>query len=745
MIRPSEKLKPLFEQAAEALIAESSRDRLPEILSAQGLHLAAGDDAPPQPTEKQHGVKVGIWRERIEGGEKWFVREPLEPLRLWADVERIPPKGPRTRVVVLGESAARGYFYDPHFSFAAALRAVLAFAGAEDVEIVDLARTDTVLPRLTELMLEAVSLEPDVLVVFAGNNWMLTHDPPNFSMDEIASILSQGGGVAEIRAHCEDILRGLARTFIKTAAGIAAERGIPTIFALPEFNLMDWHNEKSDQTPFRSSEETASWEAARKAANRALRQNEIDEAEKMASRMIALDNGTTPSGYEILAQCALRRSRLRDVRIWLELAKDAGLFLPVMRSPRCSSVVQDVVRREALANGISLVDLPNIFVEYLSGELPDRRLFLDYCHLSVDGLRVAAASVTERLLSMLGRATRPWSELSQVDFNVPPRVLAEALFQASIHNSHWGQGPEVVSFQCCEALRLDPSIGDTMLRFIDSSLRRAPSFICASMEEVARDAAYQGAAALHLFNSLPPLRKNLNMELVGAVVSALTPFMPGLRETADRLMMSEFCVGNAECDLLHRAYSSTSLEDWDWLNGTISYRARQPESIFKLICCSKFPVGLKLTLRSRHLAANEQMVLKVNGIVVESLSVAAQWQSYEIEIPAEVLTQGINSLSILWPPQYFSRQDRMRTIGRELELGRIPTVPFIYGELSQLRAAARFGQENSDGCGHTPVFWPEVAVHLAALADMYDVAAVGGSGVSGHRPNAAALWPTTLA
>ena len=712
MVRPPEESKPLSQAMAETFVLESSYDRVLELASEHGLPLAPAAMPPLSPNSGAEGVCVGIWREQIENGEKWFVRGRSEPLRLWADVDRIPPKRGKKRVILLGESAARGYFYDPHFTFAEAIKSVLSFAKADDLEVIDLARTDTVLPRLIKLMQEAAHLEPDVLVVFAGNNWLLTHDPPNFSMEELAGILKRGGGVAEIRSHCEEILCGLADEFLQSARAIHAERGVPIIFVLPEFNLMDWQNEKADQTPFRSSEDSTCWEATRQSAMRSIEDGDLGQAEQLAHKMIALDSGTTPAGYEILARCALRRSRFDDARSSLERAKDAGFFLPVMRSPRCYGVIQNRLRQEAAKNGVILIDLPKIYSECLRGELPDRRLFLDYCHLSVEGLRIAACAVTEQLLTIFGKDRRTWRELSQVEFNIPARVLAESLFQASIHNAHWGQGREIVEFQCSEALRLYPPIRETMLRFVDSSVRRAPSFICASMEKVAAVAAYQGAAALHLFNSLPPLRKNLSVYLIEALETVLTPSTPGLRDMMKRLLISEFCVGNAPCDLAQRAYSSTSLEDWDWLNHTIFYRARQPKSTFRFICCQKFPIRLTITARSRSLPASGVATLESNGRPVAPFSMSSGWETHQLELPADYLVEGMNSFSIRWPAQNFTIEDRLRTIGRDLEAGRIPTVPLIYAEIAELRATIGLEQGSFEPCSHTPLFWPEVAALL---------------------------------
>ena len=480
---------------------------------------------------------------------------------------------------------------------------------------------------------------------------------------------------------------------------------------LPEFNLIDWKNEKVDQTPFLSSDEAALWESARVGAIDALGIGCLDEAESMAHRVTALDKGTTPTGYMILAECARARSRRADMRFWLERARDAGHFLPVGRSPRCHTVVQETMRRECGPNGVYLVDLPETFADYLAGELPDRRMFLDYCHLTIEGLRIAAAAAVERVLDVLGRPAHTWRELADARMEVPSNVLSEGLFQAAIHNAHWGQGPDLVTYQCGEAVRIDPLMLETMLRFVDSALRCAPALVCESMNPIARDATAKSASALQLFNSLPPLRKNLNLTLTEAMLSAMTPLMPALRETTDRLLISEYCAGNGPCDFLLRAFSSTSLEDWDWLNGTIHYRARRRLTPFRFVCCRPFPLVLDLTLRTCKISPPADAVMTLNGVSVASIRVSPEWRTHRIEIHESFLNEGLNSLSIAWPEPSFTVQDRMAAIQNELEDSRIPTVAFVYGEVARLRATAAF-DGRVKGCNHDPIFWKDLESHL---------------------------------
>src|SRR5204862_313740 len=102
-----------------------------------------------------------------------FLRSTIDTLILEAFVIDRAALGPSAALLfLLGESVARGFFYDPIFNPAIALRAMFATAApGRPIEVVDLARTDQLLAPLQRLVEAAVALEPDVMVVFAGNNW----------------------------------------------------------------------------------------------------------------------------------------------------------------------------------------------------------------------------------------------------------------------------------------------------------------------------------------------------------------------------------------------------------------------------------------------------------------------------------------------------------------------------------------------------------------------------------------------
>src|SRR6185369_17114880 len=59
------------------------------------------------PGDKPEKLRGGIWEATGDGS---FVRVNTgEPMHFWANVQKIPPKGPRRRIVLVGESVARGF------------------------------------------------------------------------------------------------------------------------------------------------------------------------------------------------------------------------------------------------------------------------------------------------------------------------------------------------------------------------------------------------------------------------------------------------------------------------------------------------------------------------------------------------------------------------------------------------------------------------------------------------------------
>jgi len=154
--------------------------------AARELDLKTGDMV-VAPRNADH---LGIWERKTENGKVSFVRrmETIDEWHFYANLGRIELKGAKQRLVYLGESVARGHLYDPEFTPVMALEKTLKAQLGNELEIIDLARTNLGY-QVSELAIAALQLQPDVTILFAGNNWNRFKPQPS-ELTEVDEALS---------------------------------------------------------------------------------------------------------------------------------------------------------------------------------------------------------------------------------------------------------------------------------------------------------------------------------------------------------------------------------------------------------------------------------------------------------------------------------------------------------------------------------------------------------------------------
>src|SRR5688500_4168848 len=268
----NESLTSLTRQLADTFSSDEG-----SIVLARMQRLALAAARMPVPPRPDSGLRLGIWEPRAaENGGLEFARiaATSDEWRYWADVDRIPRKTGR-RVVLVGESVARAYLFDPELTLAGMLSASLG------VEVVDLARTDLGAAHLPVLFDALPVLEPDAVVLFAGNNWCGVR----LELEELDLLANavRTGGFSRSRALFLEMIRGRARSTLDAIA--ARLEGIPLCVVVPEFNLQDWRSEPSVVVPVLA--EIERWLDLQ-------RQGSADE-------MIALDGGTSAVSQHLAA------------------------------------------------------------------------------------------------------------------------------------------------------------------------------------------------------------------------------------------------------------------------------------------------------------------------------------------------------------------------------------------------------------------------------------------------------------
>ena len=300
---------------------------------------------------------ISLWQPRSIDG-RWVFERP-EPLPLGdhhaarrrIDLEANPDT---TRICLFGESVAAGYLYAPRLTPAMVLAAQLAhFAPKRRWEVVDLARTNERIDPLVETAERSLQLRPQHWVVFWGNNWNLLETSevsPYFPSVEARQRYAQelrrndlDGPVELARTH----LAGRARAALARLARLAREAGIHVTLIIPESHLEGW--EVAQPIPWLPQDLSARWYSLLNDAQTYLGAVEHDQAAEIARRMMALDEGRSPTSHRLLTRALLASGAVDAARQSAQEAVDRGDYatLAFLGAPQASSRVQDLLRSTA--------------------------------------------------------------------------------------------------------------------------------------------------------------------------------------------------------------------------------------------------------------------------------------------------------------------------------------------------------------------------------------------------------------
>jgi hypothetical protein len=722
MDRPPETLKSFANRLA-GVAGKQSTPELVRLLRLGGL-LGESDKAVGRATDITFGPPpdpdhVGIWERKIENGKECFVRR-LDMITDWdywfPHLGRIEKKGSKKRVVLIGESVARGYLYDPEFTPAMALQIILEPFFAEGIEVIDLARTN-LSHEIKHLAVSALQLEPDITILFAGNNWGVAF-PGASDIAQLDEALSTEG-MPGVKRTADMQIERIGRRILNDVAEAYESKGIPVVWIIPEFNLADWRDVVTNP-PHLGKDLNREWLSVWEQAQDALGAGNLSRAEELARKLLEIDHGLSQAGFYILAECCRRENDIEGQRKYLEMARDAGCWdSSRMLLPRTYSLTQQVMREEAGKHKNQIVDSPALFKEYLNGEIPGRRLYLDYCHLSTEGIQVTMAAAAACVLRSLQKKEVHWRTLVADHVAPPVKTEAEALFLASILNGHWWQSYDLTRYYCTRALSLSPHIGELMLTYIDLQTRHIPPRIRGEAE---RHIHTIGSRLMHHF-LLVLNEKRLDRVLLDAMVDALEEFGFKGRELLDRIRREDHSVAFREINLLDFYYCSSADQPQElaWTMRIIYkfykphfepkyYRAFGTESKFIFVGTAGCPVRLSLTCRLPNNALGEAPIsVGLNGKSQAEMMISRQWSSWEITLAGDSVREGLNEVTVRWPVPEFES-------GEALE--KVVTNLFNFWELKFPNFFPVFGEIHSFTASGVPVTstTPAVQPELATVA-----------------------------
>jgi len=698
MGRPSHSLKSFADRIARFACAGDA-PQLNQMLRIAGLlGGAAGEvdlraaDTVAAPQNPDH---LGTWERKIENGKVSFVRrmDTINEWHFYANLGRIEPKGWKQRIVFLGESVARGYLYDPEFNPAMALEKMLQAQLGEEIEIIDLARTNLSY-EVREMAIGALQLEPDLGIIFASNNWGVA--TPKFA--DIAGIdeaLSKAGIAGAKRIADEQIARH-ARRVVCDIATAYEKKGVPLIWIIPEFNLGDWRDPILN-APYLPKGLNREWLSLLAEAQSALSDGEVDKTRRLAQRVIEIDQGICVAGFYVLAECCRKQNDIEGQRRYLEKAKDAATWDSFMTIiPRPYAITQEILRDEMPKHTHQYVDLPALFREYLDGELPDRRLFLDYCHLTVEGIHVAMAATASCVLRALRAKDVSWQSLLDNSTGVPPEIEAEASFLAAVHNAHRWQSYELVRYYCLRALNSSPHVAELMINYIDVQTQSSiPMSMSESQEKMFKLASPLMHRYLFRFNE-----QRLDRLLIDAIVDALYEAGFDERQRLDQLRREQHSISFSQTNLLGYYYCSAAQQPHELtgLNRVAFerhlnfnkryYRAYWPESRFIFVGDADCALRLCLTCRLSSDQPEEAPIsVALNGKPQAEIVINHEWTSWNLDLPGKVMRDGVNEVTVHWPIPDFNSDAALKQVVLDMCAMKFPELYPVFGEIHSFTAS----------------------------------------------------------
>ena len=299
------------------------------LSSLAALSLLLKPQTPGLPHENSRTAgrhAIGIW-DADPNDPMRFRRtdETADEWRYWADESEIVLQLGSFRVVLIGESVARGYLLDPAHTPAMVLEFMLTSASQEigdarPLQVIDLARTD-LSPDGFDVIVDSLScVQPDVVVVFIGNN-VSKIKPPDEWRPALADHLQQGGFPSLQRVFRDEIMPlRCSQSLDKLARTLSAECDV--VIVVPEFNLLDWQEPDTAGLPWLAAESVRNWMVARTAAREAFSAGEMDGLRAAGSSLTVIDAGTGWYGHWCLAEAARREGKMAEARSHFEAARE---------------------------------------------------------------------------------------------------------------------------------------------------------------------------------------------------------------------------------------------------------------------------------------------------------------------------------------------------------------------------------------------------------------------------------------
>ncbi|WP_298427775.1 hypothetical protein [uncultured Kordia sp.] len=605
---------------------------------------------------------VGIWKKKIVNGQEIYQRdiEKYAEWHSWANVNQLPAKSYKKRIVFLGESVARGYFYAPKYSVAKELEGVLTASNAfNGVEVIDLSKNSLLIDGLQELTQSCVQLKPDQIVVFAGNNWVhkLYEEITKDDYKKIAEIY-ETKGYQGVKIYTENKLEAIVQNYLKVLVKTSKIYKIPLIIIIPGFNLLDWKSDDTEKILTRlSGNQIQEWIAAKNDADIALAAKNHTEFNAAAERLVTIDP-SNPVGFEYLAESYIHQNKFDAARECLDESKDTILFgRGISPKPRCFRIIRDVIIQTATERNIPYIDVHKIFLEEYSNEVAGKELYLDYCHLSEKGIKMTAKYTAKTIINTLTNQEISLDSIPDSSIKPSNATAAIAHFCAAIHNAHFTQPKHILTYHCQQAVNLYPEIKDIMLQYMNFTSHKTSSILCGAFEKIivgGQMEQYEGGMSLiH-----PKGKKLIDIDLLDAIVEALKSIGYDYENELKKIRLKEHGITDKPTDLLTSFYNLKGYNSYNTTTFRNYLQIRNHTKEFTIITSGNEDLEANIVYRIPTYLKNGELKIYINTKeqLLTTLPFSNTWKKHTLQIPSKYLQECVNKIIIECPVKYDSEE-----------------------------------------------------------------------------------------
>jgi len=670
----NDRLTPHIQRLAALLADERGAEILAELqkISLRVPRPQRNEPTPSRQSPPPDSRDIGVWDIVDTADGRALRRQNRAPgdLRMWADVSEVRGKGKARRIVLVGESSARGFLLDPVLTPAGVLASHLEqLAGPGAYQCVDLAHTGASLEDVTELLTKVPQIDPDVLVLYAGNNWSV----PQYSvadLDTLSRELRVGGYAAMQRAFWPSVVLPKARLLLARVEEMIS-RGVEVVVVIPEFNLREWVPPANVEVPVLPPEAFSEWYELRGQAEAALQGERRSAVPPLAHRMRLLDEGCSPVTGHFLGRALEALGDGAGAREAYEDSRDSVCGLLLRYTPRTTRAAQDLLVGFCGRNRLPCVDLRKLLASDDLPEIPDPRHFLDFCHLSESGIDLAMSAVAQAIRQPCAASDRGGQGVpTSAPAGVSSRDRAASHLMAACYNAYNKQPAPVLRRHLCAALETWPGSIELAGALRDVLEGIGPLW---TNRQISRLMALPQFA--RYFEMLVGRRaESLGLWTLRACLAEIVP---------DREPPSSVSTGSIELLEVPEGPPGFGHTVPNLTAGRSYLQATSRRTHLHFLQTPGPFTEIELTYRMATMESTEPAHVNINHIPIGVLPFTREWSA--ARLPFDVQSPGICELQIEWPvgPMDYNARRKADTIA--LSCGDYPYVLPVFGEIYSAR------------------------------------------------------------